>query len=218
MYEAQIREYLAAFHIPKDYRERILEYHRKLESAYGDAEKHRAVLERRLKRLRELYEWGDYTRAEYETRKQDIVRQLEALAPKLAETDHLDRLDQSLADVPAGWDAGTQEQRNKLARALVDEVWVKDNTVVGVKPRPELEPFFRLNYEEFVKENIERSGSSSQRLSGGSPGPPLRAPPLEPRVRSPDASGRRNSEGVPQRDISGGGGRGVRLCCLFSWE
>ena len=145
VYEAQIRDYLGAFHIPKDYQERILEYHRKLESAYSD-------------------EWGDYTRAEYESRKEAVARQLEALAPRLTETDHLDKLARFLGDVPSGWDAATQEQRNKLARALVDEVWVKDQVVVAVKPRPELEPFFRLNYEEFVKENLEGSGSTRVEL------------------------------------------------------
>ena len=30
---------------------------------------------------------------------------------------------------------------------------MKDNVVVAVKPRPELEPFFKLNYEEFVRQN-----------------------------------------------------------------
>ena len=99
VYEAQIRDYLGAFHIPKDYQERILEYHRKLESAYSDAERERAVLERRLMRLRELYEWGDYTRAEYESRKEAVARQLEALAPRLTETDHLDKLARFLVDV-----------------------------------------------------------------------------------------------------------------------
>jgi hypothetical protein len=30
-------------------------------------------------------------------------------------------------------------------------IWVKDKQVVAVKPRPELEPFFRLSYEEWLK-------------------------------------------------------------------
>ena len=152
VYEVQLEAYLAAFKIPGDYQHRILEYHRKLEVAYDDAEQERSVLDRRLKRLKELYEWGDHTRAEYETRRTDILKQLDAaLAPTLSKTDHLDQLAQFLSDVPAAWDSATQEQRNKLARALFDQVWVKDKIVVGVKPRPELEPFFRLNYLESEK-------------------------------------------------------------------
>ena len=134
-----------------------MEYHRKLEIAYSDTERERDELASRLKRIKELYEWGDYTRSEYETRKSDIMKQQEAMAPRLIKTGQLDRLAQFLADIPAAWDVATQEQRNKLARTLFDQVWIKDKSVVGVKPRPELEPFFRLNYEEV--QNIEGCGS-----------------------------------------------------------
>jgi hypothetical protein len=43
------------------------------------------------------------------------------------------------------WDSAIEEQRNKLARCLFDEIWPKDKAVVAVKPRVEFEPFFRLN-------------------------------------------------------------------------
>ena len=49
------------------------------------------------------------------------------------------------------WESATAEQQNKLARALFEEIWIKDKEVVFVKPRPELDPFFRLNYEESTK-------------------------------------------------------------------
>jgi hypothetical protein len=48
------------------------------------------------------------------------------------------------------WDSATERQRNRLARCLFDEIWLKDKAVVAVKPRAEFEPFFRLNYEELV--------------------------------------------------------------------
>ena len=44
-----------------------------------------------------------------------------------------------------------QEQRNKLARQLFDEIWVKDKQVIAVKPRPELKPFFQLSYEGWLR-------------------------------------------------------------------
>ncbi len=177
MYEEQLEGYLHTFHIPEDYQERILDHHRKLEAAYDDAEKERAVLEGRLRRLKEMYEWGDYTRAAYETRKIDIVKQLDALTPTLGKTDHLDKLAQLLSDVPAAWEMATQEQRNKLARTVFDQVWVKDNVVVAVKPRPELEPFFRLNYEEFLEHIIEVSGSTLPRLHHEHEMPSASCPP-----------------------------------------
>ena len=155
VYEAQILAYLTAFHIPENYQEQILDAHRKLEAAYDDHEDQKAKLERRMKRVKELYEWGDYTRAEYQVRRDDIVKQLQALTPRPDSAEHLERLAQFLADLPAAWEVATSEQRNKLARCLFDEVWLRDKVVVGVKPRVELEPFFRLNYEVVVRDNIE---------------------------------------------------------------
>jgi len=45
---------------------------------------------------------------------------------------------------------------------LFEEIWIKDKEVVFVKPRPELDPFFRLNYEEFTKKAFE--GVTSTRV------------------------------------------------------
>ena len=144
VYEQQILAYLSTFHIPEDYQERIWEAHRKLETAYCDTEQEKAKLDGKLKRARELYQWGDYTREEYQARKDSILKELEELTPKQNGAEHLDKLAQFLADVPSAWEAATQEQRNKLARTLFDQVWLQDKAVVAVKPRPELEPFFRL--------------------------------------------------------------------------
>jgi len=36
---------------------------------------------------------------------------------------------------------------SKLAKTLFEEILVEHNKVVAVKPRPELEPFFKLNFE-----------------------------------------------------------------------
>ena len=79
-------------------------------------------------------------------------------------TEHLERMARFLADVPAAWAAATPEQRNKLARCLFDQVWLKDKEVMAVKPVPELEPFFRLNYEEFLTQNIEDRSSTRVEL------------------------------------------------------
>ncbi len=47
-----------------------------------------------------------------------------------------------------GWREADQKQRNKLARVLFEEIRLDSGgKVVAVKPRPELEPFFRLSYE-----------------------------------------------------------------------
>ena len=69
----------------------------------------------------------------------------------------LDRLASFLKDVDLAWKAAEYEQRNRLARCLFEEIWVRDKKVVAVKPREEFEPFFRLNLEGngSVNKNIE---------------------------------------------------------------
>jgi DNA invertase Pin-like site-specific DNA recombinase len=167
VYEGQIEGYLTTFHIPENYQERLLESHRNLETAYTNIEEERLKLADRLKRAKRLYELGDYTEAEYLARRDDLLRQMESLQPVTNQTAHLEKLARFLGDVPAAWvAAATQEQRNKLARALFDQVWMEDKTVVAVKPRPELEPFFRINYEDFKRQNnIEDQASTGGGLS-----------------------------------------------------
>lgn len=148
--EAQIEWYLENFVIPEDYQQRILDAHRKLQSAYDDTEKQRARLNARLERIGERYDWGHMPKEKYLTQYEEIQKQLRALAPPEDKVKNLDRLAHFLSNVAEAWKEATQEQRNKLAKALFEEIWLENNRVVGVKPRPELEPFFRLSYEEFV--------------------------------------------------------------------
>ena len=80
---------------------------------------------------------------------------LQLLAPGESQTKSLGGLAEFLADVAEGWEEANQEQRNKLARCLFLEIWVKDKQVVAVKPQTELAPFFKLNYEEFVNKILK---------------------------------------------------------------
>ena len=51
-----------------------------------------------------------------------ILTRPKVLTPTSQGAEHLERLAEFLADVPTAWDAATQEQRNKLARCLFDQV------------------------------------------------------------------------------------------------
>jgi DNA invertase Pin-like site-specific DNA recombinase len=155
IYERQLASYLNTFYIPEDYQQRILQTQQDLEKAYSDVGEQKERLERQLKRTRELYEWGDYSKAEYETRRDPIVDQLRSLIVPQRPAEHLEKMARFLADVPAAWAEATPEQRNKLARCLFDQVWLKDKKVIAVKPASDLVPFFRLNYEDFCKRDQE---------------------------------------------------------------
>ncbi|MFC1999719.1 hypothetical protein ACFLXE_03040 [Chloroflexota bacterium] len=52
-----------------------------------------------------------------------------------------------LANIAGVWRQASQEQRNRLGKTLFEEVWVENEKVVAMKPRPEFEPFFRLNFD-----------------------------------------------------------------------
>ena len=151
VYEAQIQWYLENFVIPENYQERILEAHRKLEAAYDDIGKRCATLENRLARIKELYEWGHKSKDEYLADYDDIQRELKTLAIPEDKGKSLDKLAHFLSNVVDAWKEATQEQRNKLANALFEQVWIELNRVVGVKPREELKPFFQLSYDEYLK-------------------------------------------------------------------
>ena len=147
IYEDQVKGYLRSFHIPDDYREKILDIHRKMQNALSDTDSERTRLERRLDRMKELYGWGDITREQYLTERDAIHRGLQALEPIQGHDRNLSELARFLANVADAWNAASQEQRNKLAHCLFQEVWIKDKEVVGVRPQTELRPFFDLNHE-----------------------------------------------------------------------
>ena len=59
----------------------------------------------------------------------------------------LEKLSHFLDSVADAWKEATQEQRNRLAKSLFEEIIIEDNKVISVKPTTELEPFFELNLE-----------------------------------------------------------------------
>jgi len=150
VYEQQIRAYLGVFQIPESYQKRILELHRKLQDNY-DIEKEQKQLKSKLQRLKELYKWGDINKDEYHREKEETQDQLVKLTPFQIPTSALEKLAEFLSNVANAWDEATSEQKNKLARHLFQEIWVKDKDVVAVKPQPEFAPFFEVNWEEFSK-------------------------------------------------------------------
>ena len=128
-----------------------MEAHRKIASAYDDINKQRINLQNRLERLQEQYEWGHKSKDDYLDKYTQIRHKLDILTPPETDTRMLNRFAHFLESVPDAWEAATQEQRNRLASELFEDVIVEHNRVVGVKPKAELKPFFQLSYEEHQK-------------------------------------------------------------------
>jgi len=147
VYEEQLERYLAGFTLPDDYQQRILDMYRQLQSAAEDAPQHRARIESRLERIKELYSWGDYSRDKYLAEKAELEAELSTLRPVKADAEMIERLASFLRDISLAWREAAQPQRNRLLKQLVEEVWIDGDRVVGVKARAEFEPFFKLHYE-----------------------------------------------------------------------
>ena len=155
VYESQVRTYLKEFHIPKDYRDRIIKAHRKISGASRNDAIERSNLESRLQRLKELYSWGDINKEEYVTKRNKIVEIIRVHTPSDKRNEALDKLAHFLSNFPEAWDIASQEQRNRLARCLFQEVWIRDKAVIAVRPQPELKPFFDMN-QDAVDESLSQ--------------------------------------------------------------
>ncbi len=119
-----------------------------LEKAYSEIKGQEERLKASLKRLKEQYRWGHISQREYLKNYTETEYQLKQLTLGKNGQEELERLVHFLANVADGWREANQKQRNKLARVLFEEIRLDSGgKVVAVKPRPELEPFFRLSYE-----------------------------------------------------------------------
>ncbi len=156
VYEAQIQWYLKNFIIPEDYKGKIIEAHRKLQASYDDTINRRSTLERRLQKIKELYKWEHISKDEYLADYNEIQKELRTLTIPDDKEKTLDKLAYFLANVANAWKEGSQEQRNKMANVLFEEIWIEDNKVAAIKPRGELRPFFQLSYEEHLQKSNKR--------------------------------------------------------------
>jgi len=73
----------------------------------------------------------------------------------------LEKLAHFVDNMPDAWKQGTQEQRNKMANVLFEQIWIEDNKVVAIKPTDQLRLFFQLSYEEHLKKSNKRPQGDS---------------------------------------------------------
>jgi hypothetical protein len=131
--------------------------------AYHDArpeaaqrEQQRQTIEGQLRRLGDLFVMGDLHKADYEARRAELVRLTEADAHGRPEV--LERLQRYVLNAGAAWRDADAGQRNRLGKALVQGVMVRDGHLVSVLPRPEFEPYFVL--AEMKQPTRQESGSA----------------------------------------------------------
>jgi site-specific DNA recombinase len=144
--EQQLADFLTGFAPNKTTQTEIL---RRLSSPTATSEdshttKRRAALEERLRRMRDLYELGDLHRAEYVARRDAINAELSALTP--APVPDLDQARQVLEDFTIFWTREADPTAKRQFLSLIFEnVWLDQNRIVAVQPKPPFLPFFQHN-------------------------------------------------------------------------
>ena len=140
--EAQLVEFVADFKPHPTIRKEILR--RLAGTATADtteAIQRRAALEERLRRARDLYELGDLTRPEYMARREAINTELAASAP--GPLPDLDQAQQVLEDFSIFWQKETDPAaKRQLLSLIFERVWLDEQRVIAVQPKPSFAPFF----------------------------------------------------------------------------
>jgi site-specific DNA recombinase len=141
--EAQLVDFIADFKPHPAIREEIL---RRLASSTNtdttETTEHRAGLEERLRRAHDLYELGDLTRPEYMACREAINAELATTAPD--PIPDLDQAQQVLEDFSIFW---LKEQdpaaKRQLLSLVFQRVWLDEQRVVAVQPKPSFAPYFQ---------------------------------------------------------------------------
>ena len=142
--DEQLTGVLSRFAVPQAEQTRLLSAWRRNQSVVVDSAAARIRIRQKLNRLKDLYLDGEMDKSEYQTRKGALADELAALPDEGdPDSDAGMRLMGFLADIASAWRVATPEERNRLARQLFAEAIVENGTLVAVKPRADLLPFFQ---------------------------------------------------------------------------
>ena len=102
-----------------------------------------------LANLRKQHLWSVIGDQEFKSEYQALERQRNGFEPKpmARSTPNLDRAAELLQNLPALWEhpGVKQNQRRDLAREVVDEIRIRDGSLIAVTPRQEYAPLFAYN-------------------------------------------------------------------------
>ena len=159
--ENQIGEILRNFDVDPTRRKRLISAYMQGQQQDTTTESTRKRLGRQLQRLRDLYLEGDLSRAEYQERRDETQRQLDALpVVQASNKDVGEQLATYLSNLSLAWRDATAEERNLMARELFSETIVANKTAVAVVPRPEIRPFFAHLFEDETTYRRKRRDSN----------------------------------------------------------
>ncbi len=117
--------------------------------------KFRTKIQQALKNLRKQHLWGDIDDEEYRQEKRELERQVNAIPSPIIPADfvNLDRAAELLSDLPSLWThrGVSDEQRESLIKEVFQEMRLRGNFLVAIKPKPEYQPLFAYIVTEGVR-------------------------------------------------------------------
>jgi site-specific DNA recombinase len=163
--EQELGNYLRTLRLPEDTKQRILAVYADAQPEFQERARKRRTLESQLQRLGDLFVLGDLPKSEYETRRATLRAELAlfAEADGHGHPEVLGRLEKYLLNAADAWDAADAAQRNKLARALLESIMIRDGHIAAVHPRPEFQPYFVLAESDTLANNGRGCASESGR-------------------------------------------------------
>ena len=142
--DAQIADLVKRLQLPLDWRDRLeelAEHHEEQENIEGK----RRYLKSKLRRLRDLYLEGDYSKPEYDRQKAELQTQLDSLrTPEQPEVEHAG---ETLESLGAQWAGALKKYQREMLRVIFEAIYVDTVTreLVSVKPYTPFVPLFRMD-------------------------------------------------------------------------
>lgn len=132
--------WLGAHELPEDWREEIARS-TAVVSRTGERDR-RVTIEARLKRLRDLYSWGDIPEAEYRAQAEELRSQMGVIA--LPSIGSLEAVAAALANLGSAWRSAPAEMQAAIPPLVLRSAEVVDGRVTTWVVRGELKPLLDL--------------------------------------------------------------------------
>jgi Recombinase zinc beta ribbon domain/Recombinase len=167
--ERQLAEFLTDFTPGPAVLDQILQCLSSNAPETGETTRRRTALDERLRRTGDLYELGDLNRPEYIARRDAIHAELDSLAPN--PIPDLDEARKMLEDFTIFWTTETDPGAKRQFLGLIFAgVWLDEQRVVAVQPKPSFLLFFEDRHEGPGPEAGVNDGSHGGRVRCLPPG------------------------------------------------
>jgi len=148
--EQRVLDAIGRLSLPAEWRETALEQARKTIAAEHSGQGDRLALEAKLKRLARLYQDGLIDDATYERDRDAIRAKLTSATTSLPFAD-LGIVANLLGDLPGLLNEATNEERRAILVQLVDQVYLKHDAVLGIRPTLRAWPLMHALYAQFLQ-------------------------------------------------------------------